>query len=161
MKNAFLSLVAMFLFGAATSAADPCGQYYGKGYCTDYVNSKLRARVRGDAENWPANTPVDKIQAGDVAIFRQVGHVAWVDHVEVRSGRVIAVTVSEQNYGSEWVNRECRVTNNFGKTRTRRVDPSKIDGVYREIAPSLVREKTPGPNANTTPSRADRSRKKK
>lgn len=153
--------ICILMVVACVALADPCQQYYGKGYCTDYVNSKLRIRVRGDAESWPANTPVEKIQAGDVAIFRREGHVAWVEHVEVRSGRVIAVTVSEQNYGREWVNRECRVTNNFGKTTTRRIEPSKIDGVYREIAPFLGREKTPGPNANSTPSQVDRSRKKK
>lgn len=142
-------------------AADPCQQYYGKGYCTDYVNSKLRTRIRGDAENWPANTAVNEIRPGDVAIFRREGHVAWVERVIFEGGRPVAIDVTEQNFGRNWVNKNCRVTDNFGRVTPRRSIPlTRVDGVYREPTPTLVPSSLPGAHANSTPSRAEKPRKK-
>lgn len=156
-------IIGTVLLAVVTAwAADPCQQYYGNGYCTDYVNSKLRTRVRGDAETWPANTPVAEVRPGDVAIFRREGHVAWVERVVVDRGRAIAIDVSEQNFGSGWVNRECRVTTNFGKTTFRKGVPlARVDGVYREATPTLIRQELPGAHANSTPQRTEKPPQKK
>jgi hypothetical protein len=123
-------LMMMGLAGAALGAApnaiaqDPCSKYYGKGYCTDYVNSKIRKRQRGDAKDWPSNQDKYWAHGGDIAIFRNENHVAYVERVTQRysDGRTREVEISEWNYGRGWTDRQCLVTSNFGKKTVRKIN---------------------------------------
>jgi surface antigen len=124
---------------APARTSDPCAKYYGKGYCTDYVQQRLGRRPSGDAGTWPGNTPVAQIRAGDVAIFTlgSAGHVAVVDQVFVdkKTGNAASVRLSEMNWGkvkSDAESQRCVVTQNFGKLRTdRTVSVSSIARVWR------------------------------
>lgn len=80
------------------TTGDPCNQYYGTGYCTDYIKTKVNIPWRGDAITWlekakghykTGNDP----RRGAVAVFSYAtqrnartgelegGHVAWVEDV--------------------------------------------------------------------------------
>ena len=154
MKRAGSTLLILLVILATRAAADPYQQYYGRGYCTDYVNSFLIKKIRGDAGTWRPNVvAIQSVQKGDVVIFRQENHVARVEEVQYQGGRPVAVKVSEQNYGKGWINQPCRVTTNFGKTTTRIVQLSRIDGIYRESASGLTGriQEVPTNNAKSTP----------
>lgn len=103
----------------ALVAADPCSGYYGKGYCTDYVNSRISPRQRGDGGSWPANMPASAAQRGDVAILRKWNHVAYVEEVTKRdaAGNATEVRISEMNWGQglkPGSDPSCLVTSKFG-----------------------------------------------
>lgn len=122
---------AMALTGAAEPRQDVCAPYYGRGYCTDYVNGRTGRRQRGDADTWPSNMPADQAQAGDVAIFRRIKHVAYVEAVLERdaSGRSRRVRISEMNYGPRNPNtpRECYVTMNFNVRTEREITVTEAE----------------------------------
>lgn len=88
---------------AAIGASDPCQKYYGKGYCTDYVNKMIGEKIRGDADRWRANITAAEVKEGDVAIFRSKKHVAFIEKVVRRDdrGRAVRIRVSEMNWGSQ------------------------------------------------------------
>jgi surface antigen len=96
--------------------------YYGKGYCTDYVNSRLGTHIRGDAATWSPNVAWQQVQKGDAAIFKSIDHVAYVEDVVRDSrGMPVQIKVSEMNYGAHkpGTNPSCIVTVNFGRVTTR------------------------------------------
>jgi hypothetical protein len=120
---------AFLLGGKALAQPDPCTRYYGNGYCTDYVNQKIGKRIRGDAASWPANIQRIAVQAGDVAIFRRINHVAYIEAVTERGTMIpyapgkypTQLRISEWNYGPRDTSapRECLVTTKFGQVTTR------------------------------------------
>jgi len=121
-----LGLVAAGVASTAF-AADPCAKYYGKGYCTDYVNTKISPKQSGDASRWPSNISSSEVRAGDVAIFRSINHVAYVDSVATKDskGRALTLNISEWNYGSTAkktaLEKSCIVTDKFGIKTTRKI----------------------------------------
>ena len=141
--------------------ADECAAYYGKGYCTDYVNSRIPIRQGGDANNWPSNMPSDAVARGDVAIFRSKVHVAYVEEVTIRdgNGKTIEVRISEMNWGARRPDtpKSCYVTVNFDVVQSsRRVLVATAEfmrpGGYRppakvQLPPAAVDDNT----ANSTP----------
>lgn len=113
---------------AVAQRTDPCASYYGRGYCTDYVNQRTGVRTRGDASTWPANIRRVDIRVGDVAIFRRQNHVAYIEEITERANRApyargfpLRFRISEWNYGARDPStpRECYVTVNFGRSTTR------------------------------------------
>jgi|ERR1700693_265776 len=96
---------------------DPCAQYYGKGYCVDYVRAKLTALRKGTPPGNPAAWPKDSKtpMVGSAALLdfaRPYGHVAWVESVDTKNKMF---SVSQWNFGNAWINASCAVTNMFGK----------------------------------------------
>jgi surface antigen len=123
------------LFATPVQAADPCVAFYGRGYCTDYVNSKISNKQRGNAENWRGGLPRKLVRRGDVAIFRGVGHVAYVEDVVSRDkkGNPSRIRISEWNWAAgtkPGTPASCRVTRNFGVQTVREIDISKVDDFY-------------------------------
>lgn len=160
-RRSFFSGLAASAAGiwAARSEAtpDPCQAFYGKGYCTDYVNSRISPRQRGDGGSWPSNMPGTAAQAGDVAIFRSIQHVAYVEEVTGRGagGEALFVRVSEMNYArgvKTGTPPACLVTPNFGIRTTRVIPVSTADflrpGGYSPIR--LAPPQMPAPPDNRT-----------
>lgn len=146
----------------AEAALDPCQAFYGKGYCTDYVNSRISPRQGGDGGSWPSNMPGSAVQAGDVAIFRAIQHVAYVEEVTGRGagGEALSVRVSEMNYArgvKPGTPTSCLVTPNFGVRTTRVIAVSSAEfmrpGGYRALrmAPPQLRSRTDDRTAGSTP----------
>lgn len=137
-------LGTLSLIPTAAFAQDPCARYYGRGYCTDYVNSRISHRQRGDAGTWPSNMPSTAVEAGDVAIFRRINHVAYVENVVRRNadGQAMTVFISEMNFSrtpDPNAPRSCLVTSNFGVRSTRTI--SVNDAVF--MRPGGYRPSTP------------------
>jgi surface antigen len=113
--------LALVAAGAGPAQADPCQPYYGQGYCTDYVHSRVSVPWHGDAHTWGNQArangwTVDSTPTpGAVAVYPNVppvGHVAFVEQVQGNS-----YVVSEMNWAKG--NRagtpaQCAVTPNFG-----------------------------------------------
>jgi len=105
------------------TTSDPCAQYYGKGYCTDYIRTKVNIPWRGDPITWIEQARKHSYKTGNepkvssIAVFSYAmpfGHVAWVESI-LPDG---SFTVSHWNWG-KMINRECGVTEMFGKTTTK------------------------------------------
>jgi surface antigen len=107
-------------------SGDPCSQYYGQGYCTDYVRQRMNVPWRGNAITWFDQAashgwrtgPEPRVGAIAVFAVSSVGHVAWVDWVSP-DGR--SFVVSQWNYGRglrPGSPPECVVTTAFGTTTT-------------------------------------------
>lgn len=118
--------------------ADPCANYYGRGYCTDYIQERIGRKPSGDAGTWSGNTPIASIRAGDIAIFAvgTSGHVAYVEEVitDKSTGRPVQIRISEKNWGavlSGQENQRCIITSNFGKIGMRTVPISSVAKVWR------------------------------
>jgi hypothetical protein len=126
--------------------ADPCSKYYGKGYCTDYVNSKIGERIRGDADRWPSNVQLKDVGAGDVAIFRSRKHVAFIEAVTKRNSQGVptSITISEMNWGpaDRSAPKECWVTTNFNRVTRREISTSGLD-FYRPKRKGSVQQSKP------------------
>jgi surface antigen len=118
-----------------TPKPDPCAQYYGKGYCVDYIMQRFGHKPSGNASTWPANvSDKSNVRVGDVAIFRSaangVGHVAVVENIHLKNGTPDSIDVSEMNYGSGLDN--CSRTNKFGvKTTRNNVAITSVSGFWR------------------------------
>jgi surface antigen len=114
---------------------DPCAQYYGKGYCVDYIMQRFGHKPNGNASTWPANvSDKSNVRVGDVAIFRSaangVGHVAVVENIHLKNGTPDSIDVSEMNYGSGLDN--CSRTNKFGiKTTRSNIPITSVSGFWR------------------------------
>jgi len=124
------SPLLLMIGGEAAAQGDPCARYYGRGYCTDYVNSRTGVRQRGDAKDWPSNIGRLQVQSGDVAIFPRQNHVAYIEAVTEWGTRIpsardkypVRLRISEMNYPGPLdpsAPRSCFVTVNFGKVNTR------------------------------------------
>lgn len=111
-----------------------CRQFFGKGYCVDYIHQRYRNAPSGNASTWPS-TVKDKysVQKGDVAIFRSaasgVGHVALVENVNHNRK---TIDVSEMNWGVGKIDACSRVDGAFNKVSYRRNIPiSSVSGFWR------------------------------
>lgn len=128
-------VLAGLAIGAASGpvlAADPCSGFYGKGYCTDYVNSRISPRQSGDGGSWPANMPREAVQRGDVAILRNWNHVAYVEEVTKRdsAGNATEVRISEMNWGQglkAGTPPSCVITSKFGVRSERTIKVSAAE----------------------------------
>ena len=128
-RTLLLGSLMLLIPEEAEAQRDPCAQYYGRGYCTDYVNQRTGGRQRGDAGSWPSNIGRISVRRGDVAIFRRQNHVAFVEEVTEWGTRIpsardrypVRLRISEMNYGrrASGTPRECYVTVNFN-VRTER-----------------------------------------
>lgn len=122
MKRALTVIVGIAVLALASDAAaqDVCTKYYGKGYCTDYVEQRVGKRQRGDAGKWSCNVAMVDVRVGDVAVFKGNNHVAVVEQVDWTTRRV---RVSEWNFGrvdrSDPEKVSCTITDKFG-VRTER-----------------------------------------
>lgn len=102
------------------SQNNSCKQYEGKGYCTDYIKTKVYIPWSGDAIIWydqaksyypRGNEP----RPCSIAVFKingiAAGHVAWVESVGSKDFRV-----SHWNWGKlkNGIPKECAVTDKFG-----------------------------------------------
>jgi len=113
----------------ADAQQDECASYYGRGYCTDYVNQRTGVRTRGDASRWPSNIGRISIEPGDVAIFRGRNHVAYIEEITEWGTRIpsarnrfpMRFRISEMNWGrlDRSAPASCIVTVNFGRVTSR------------------------------------------
>ncbi len=104
------------------SATADCSQYLGKGYCTDYIRTKVNIPWKGDAITWLERAKENKFETGripsksSIGVFSYAmpfGHVAYVEEVSSDQKKF---TVSHWNFSGNWINKTCGVTDNFGKT---------------------------------------------
>ena len=119
------------------SKSDPCEKYYRKGYCTDYIRTKIRIPWRGDAISWLRKArgygyrtgPEPRV--GSIAVFNYAypyGHVAWVEEV---SKDKKSFKVTHWNWGRKIDS--CYRTVNFGKKTYRWFqtdDPHLLGFIY-------------------------------
>lgn len=121
-----------------TKIVDPCAKYYGRGYCTDYIQERVGRKPSGDAGTWPGNAAISSIRVGDAAIFSigSAGHVAYVEGViaDKATGKPKQIQISEKNWGqvlSGQENQQCVITTNFGKKGNRVVPITSVARVWR------------------------------
>lgn len=159
IKIFILALVVTF---ATEINADPCRPYYGKGYCTDYVNERANINQRGDGGSWPSNIQSSEVESGDVAIIRSMNHVAYVEGVTKRDaqGMPTEIKISEMNWGSglqPGTPTECIITSKFNVKTYRTIPVSAA--VY--MRPSNKRKTSnttldiPSTNSNTANSTSE------
>lgn len=131
-RGLLVGAVAFSLAPEVRAQTDPCARYYGRGYCTDHVNSRTGVRTPGNANTWRANLQRHQVRAGDVIIFRSQIHVAYIEEVVEWGDRIplargtypLRLRISEMNYSSRRdpnAPRDCLVTVNFGRV-TERID---------------------------------------
>jgi len=128
--SASLSVVSASILPQSASARCNCTSYLGKGYCTDYIRTKLGNKTpKGNAKNFPTNTKEPTPNSVAVFKWKTYGHVAWVESVDKKNK---TFTVSHWNYSSVDVNSCCAVTSNFGKRTTNvfKFDNKDIAGFY-------------------------------
>ena len=147
MRIVIASLMSLSLISSPALAGDPCVAYYGKGYCTDYVNARISNPQEGNAENWIGGLPRNLVRRGDVAIFRRVGHVAYIEDVTARdsAGNPTRIRISEWNWAPGFkpgTPKSCRITKNFGVKTIREIDVSQVDDFY---GPTYKSNKLPLP----------------
>ena len=130
--SASLSATSLLIAPQSATAKTTCNcsNYLGKGYCTDYIRTKLGNKTpSGDAKNFPTNTKTPTAKSVAVFNWNTYGHVAWVESVDTKNKTFI---VSHWNYSSIDVNKCCAVTSNFGKViRTSfKFNTSGLTGFY-------------------------------
>ena len=94
--------IVLMLFGfvVPSAAQESCLKYYGRGYCTDYVQQRLGIKQRGDAQDWTCNVAMIHVRKGDVAVF-SFHHVAVVEEVILDKKDVPRhVRITEWNWGT-------------------------------------------------------------
>lgn len=121
---------------------DRCRGYYGTGYATDYIRTKINIPWRANSEDWLTIAP--KVRwtttatpaANMIAVFprspgAQFGHVAWVESVD-SAHRTLTVSQWNQPDGAGSTD-ECSRTGHFGKwsTSTWRLGDRAISGFVR------------------------------
>ena len=114
-----------------TLADDRCWRTAG-GFCTDWVERRIRARrPAGDRVRLASVAPSD-VATGDVAVFLDPAHYAWVERVRRDAkGRPVAVDLSEYNRGRCWVEKDLMVTDRFKALDRRPAVPlSSVDGGF-------------------------------
>jgi hypothetical protein len=108
------------------------------GFCTDYVEQRILARAAGRTMELVSVEAAD-VRAGDVAVFFEAPHYAWIERVEKdATGRPVAVDVSEYNFGTCWIDDELMVTDRFKVLGRRRgIALAAVDGGFRRPTPVL------------------------
>lgn len=103
------------------------------GFCTDYVAKRVGKGIAQASQVAP-----DEVREGDVAVFSSRSHMSVVEKVlRDGRGRPVAVSLSEYNFGSCWVDRELMVTDQYGLLgRRAAVKLGEVDGGF--IRPRAV-----------------------
>jgi hypothetical protein len=109
------------------------------GFCTGHVEARLaRGRPQGELRLEPVQ--VSEVAVGDVAVFSARAHYAVVEAVaRDASGRPVAITVSESNFGTCWVSKPLMVTDRYG------VVGRRADVPVREVDGGFLRVRSAGP----------------
>jgi len=130
VKRVFkIGLVFGLMVGAL--GAKDCKEYYGKGYCVDYIQQKAGKKQSGNAKDWTSNIKKEDVKAGDVAIFKfgNWGHVAYVDKVNYsKDNKPESLDISEWNWAEPLDS--CARGPKFGITSTRNVKLGKVNGGF-------------------------------
>ena len=111
----------------------------GRGFCTDYVEKRLAADG-APAPQRLERVRTEEVRPGDVALFSGRAHYAYVERVvKDESGKPVAVSLAEFNFGTCWVDREFLVTDQYKVENRRQSVPLKeVDGGFlraRRAAP--------------------------
>jgi hypothetical protein len=107
------------------------------GYCNDWVERRLlEGAPAGRLELVPVTAA--EVRRGDVALYAARGHYAFVERVVTdRSGRPVAVDLSEYNYGTCWVDTDLLVTDQYGTLHRRLGVPlGAVDGGFLRARPA-------------------------
>ena len=101
------------------------------GFCTDYVEKKVRRGQRGKTIQLKAIGSED-VKKGDIAQFASRAHFAYVESVITgKNGKPVAVNLSEYNYGTCLVDEQSMVTDKYKVINRRMAVPlSKVDGGF-------------------------------
>jgi len=101
------------------------------GFCTDYVEKKSRRGQTGKPIQLRKISSED-VKKGDVAQFVSRAHYAYVESVvKDKSGKPVAVDLSEYNYGVCMVDEQSMVTDKYKVINKRLGLPlSKVDGGF-------------------------------
>lgn len=101
------------------------------GFCTDYVEKKARRGQSGKAIELK-NISSEDVKKGDVAQFVSRAHYAYVESVvRGKDGKLVAVNLSEYNYGTCLVDEQSMVTEKYKIVNKRTGVPVKdIDGGF-------------------------------
>ncbi|MDA8241070.1 MAG: hypothetical protein M0Z67_11965 [Nitrospiraceae bacterium] len=102
------------------------------GMCTDYIQKMISRGQPGKTLQLARQVRPEDVRKGDVAQFNARVHYAYVESVvRDKSGKPVAVNVSEYNYGACWVDRDTMVTNKYKKVNRRSGIPlSAVDGGF-------------------------------
>jgi hypothetical protein len=83
------------------------------GFCANHVEARVAAAQPG-VKLQLFTVRSQEVRPGDVAVFAARAHYAYVEAVASdKAGRPVAVTLSEYNFGTCWVDRELLVTDQF------------------------------------------------
>jgi hypothetical protein len=109
----------------------------GGGFCTDWVERAVTAAQPGRTLELK---PVDprELRKGDVAVFASRAHYALVEKV-IRdgAGSVVAVDLSEYNFGGCWVDEALMVTEKYEVLNRRATVPlAQVDGGFLRATPA-------------------------
>lgn len=101
------------------------------GFCTDYVEKKSRRGQTGKPIQLRKISSED-VKKGDVAQFVSRAHYAYVESVvKDKSGKPVAVNVSEYNYGVCMVDEQSMVTDKYKVINKRiKIPLSDVDGGF-------------------------------
>ncbi|MBF0231796.1 MAG: hypothetical protein HQK65_01985 [Desulfamplus sp.] len=150
MKTQSKSSIIIFMFAAVTCLFLFTNSYAGNcgctaqhkindcscwikcgGYCTSYIKLKTGKQQSGNANQWTSNIKSSDVKKGCVAIFKSKCHVAYVEEViKDKKGKPESVKISEYNYGPNWVDKNCIVTDKYGIVTTRTVKINTVDGGF-------------------------------
>ena len=102
------------------------------GFCTDYIEIMSRRRQPGKALQLKNIMRPEDVKKGDVALFISRAHYAFVESVvRDKSGKPVAVNLSEYNYGTCWVDEQNMVTEKYKIVNKRFGVPlGKVDGGF-------------------------------
>jgi hypothetical protein len=106
------------------------------GFCTDYVEQRILASAPGKKMEL-VGVATGEVRPGDVAVFLEAPHYAWVERVERdAAGKPVAVDVSEYNFGTCWVDDELMVTDRYKLLNRRAGVPiAAVDGGFERPRP--------------------------
>jgi hypothetical protein len=123
---------------AGCTVGDTRCWYRSGGFCTDYVERKVAADRPGRALSL-GKIGLEEVDKGDVAVFVSRAHYAYVEGVlRDKAGRVVAVDVSEYNFGTCWVDKEAMVTEKYKAVNRRsRVAVTEVDGGFMRPRPAV------------------------
>jgi hypothetical protein len=105
-----------------------------RGFCNDYVEKRLAADGAPSPQRLERIRP-EEVRPGDVAQFSARAHYAYVERVvKDESGKPVAVSLAEYNFGTCWVDREFLVTDQY-KVENRRpsVPLREVDGGFLRV----------------------------
>jgi hypothetical protein len=107
------------------------------GYCNDWVERRLLEGAPA-ARLELAPVAAAEVRRGDVALFAARSHYAFVERVVTdRSGRPVAVDLSEYNFGTCWVDTDLLVTDQYGTVHRRLGVPlGAVDGGFLRARPA-------------------------